>query len=108
MPCKACSIGKAKQLAINKHVDNSKKAARAGEKIFSDLVTVKALHDSSITIANRNWHIVVDQYTGYNELEFYGTKSEFMEQTCKKFNEWKNNGKPVMYIIHDNVLEKRF
>ena len=30
-----------------------------------DLATIKALQDSSITMANKNWHIVVDQYTGY-------------------------------------------
>ena len=32
IPCKACSVGKAKQLAINKHVDDSKKAMRAGKE----------------------------------------------------------------------------
>ena len=36
MPLKACSIGKARQLVVNKHVDNCKKATRAGERICSD------------------------------------------------------------------------
>ena len=87
-------------MAINKHVDDSKKVTRAEERIFSDLATIKAPQDSSITVANKNWHIVVDQYTGYKESEFYGTKSDFMESTCNKFNEWKNNGKPVTNIIN--------
>ena len=79
---------------IKKHVDDSKKTMRAGERIFSDLATIKAPQDSGITITNKNWHIVVDQYTGYKELEFYCTKSDFVEPMCKKFSECKNNGKP--------------
>ena len=42
MPCKACSIGKLRQLVVNKPVDNSKKAMRAGERIFSNLAMIKA------------------------------------------------------------------
>ena len=34
MPCKACSVRKVRQLAINKHMDNRKKATRAGKRIF--------------------------------------------------------------------------
>ena len=86
MPCKACSIGKARQLGVNKHVDNSK-ATRASKRIFSDLAIIKASQDSGITITNRNWHIVMDQYTGYKESEFYSTKSDFVEPMCKKFSE---------------------
>ena len=78
MPCKACSVRKAKQLAINKDVGKSNKATRAGERIFSDLATIMTLQDSSIGITNRNWHMVVDQYTGYKESEFYCTKSSFV------------------------------
>ena len=69
MSCEACAIGKTRQLAVNKHVDDSKKATRAGEIIFSDLATIKVTQDSGITITNRNWHTVVDQYTGYNEFK---------------------------------------
>ena len=67
IPCKACSVEKVRQLVVNKYVDNSKKATRAGKKIFSDLAMIKAPQDSGITITNRNWHIVVNQYTGYKE-----------------------------------------
>ena len=34
MPCEACSIGKVKQLVINRHVDNRKKATKAGKRFF--------------------------------------------------------------------------
>ena len=40
MPCKGCSIRKARQLAVNKHVNNRKKATRASKRIFSDLATI--------------------------------------------------------------------
>ena len=43
---------------------------------------------------------------GYKELEFYGTKSDIVEPMCKKFSEWKNNGKLVTYIRH-NALENK-
>ena len=101
IPCKACSVGKVEQFTINKHMKDSKKATRAGKRIFSDLVIIKAPQDSDITINNKNWHIVVDQYTGYKESEFYCTKSAFVELMCKKFSKWKNNGKPVTYMRHN-------
>ena len=49
----------------------------------------------------------MDQYTGYNESEFNSTKSDFMELMCKKFSKWKNNGKLVSYISHDNAPENK-
>ena len=64
MPYEACSFRKAIQLVVNKHVDDSKKAMRAGKRIFSDLATIKAPQDSGIIITDRNWHIVVDQHMG--------------------------------------------
>ena len=60
MPCKACLVEKSKQLAINKNVDDSKIATRAGKRIFSHLATIKALQGSIIG-TNKNWHILVDQ-----------------------------------------------
>ena len=54
IPYKACSAGKPKKLAINKHVDDSMKATRATKRIFSDLVMIKALQDCGITITNKN------------------------------------------------------
>ena len=69
MPCKAYSIRKMRQLVVNKHVDDSKKATRAGKRKFSNFATIKAPQDSGITITNRNWHIVVNQYMGYKEME---------------------------------------
>ena len=63
--------------------------------------------DSGITITNKNWHIVMDQYTGYKESEFYCNKSDFVKPTCKKFSNWKNNGKLVTYIRHDSAPENK-
>ena len=48
----------------NKHVDDSKKAVRAGKRIFSDLMTNKTPQDSNITMTNR---IHVDQFIGYKK-----------------------------------------
>ena len=54
MPCTFSSVGKAKQLMTNKHLDASKKATRAGKRVFSDLATIKLPQDSGITITNKN------------------------------------------------------
>ena len=88
-------------------MDNSKKAKRVRVRIFSNLVTIKAMQGSGITITNRNWIIVVDQCTGYKVPEFYYIKSDFVEPTCKKFSEWKNNGKMVVYIRHNHVRDNK-
>ena len=92
-------------MTINKHVEDIKKVTRAGERIFSDLATLKALQDSSITVTNKNGHVIVGKYTGYKELEFYSTKSDFVEPMCKKFCKSNNNEKLVMYIKHKFTLE---
>ena len=55
-------------------------------KEYTDLVMTKAPQVSGIIITNKNWHIVVDQYTGYKESEFYNTKSYSFELICKKFS----------------------
>ena len=69
----------------------SKKATKVGERIFSDLASMKSPQDSDFLIINGNGHIVVDQYTEYKELEFYCTKSDFVKPTCKKFSKWKKD-----------------
>ena len=47
----------------------------------------------------------MDQYTGNMEMEFYIAKCDFMQSTCKKFSNWKSNGKPAIYTRHNNALE---
>ena len=69
MPCEDYSIRKVRQVVINKHVDDSMKYTWA-KRIFSDLVTAKAPQDSGITITNKTWHIVVDQYTWQRSQSF--------------------------------------
>ena len=64
----------------------------ADEKIFSDLLTIKAPQDSGITITNKKWTIVVDQYTGYKKSEFYCAKSDFVKITYKKLANGKIMG----------------
>ena len=105
MPFEACSIVTVKQLVFNKHMDDSKKATKAGKRIFSDLATIKASWDSGITITNKNWHIIVDQHTGYNELECYCNMSDFVKPTCKKFNEWKILGN--WWCTLDMIMHQR-
>ena len=75
------SIEKAKQLVINKHVDDCKKDMRAGKRMFSDLAMIKA--PEHWNHCHQNWHIVVDQYTGYKESYFYCIKSDFVDPMCK-------------------------
>ena len=87
IPCKVCSVKKARQLAINKDVGNNKKATRADKRMFLYLVTNKAPQDSGVTITNRNWYIVMVWYTGDKELEFHCTNSDFVEPMCKTFSE---------------------
>ena len=33
--------------------------------------------------------------------------SDFVEQMCKKFSEWKNNGKLVMFIRHNDAPKNK-
>ena len=72
MLCKACSIGKAKQLAINKHVDDSKKVTRSWERMSQGRQHKIAVLLQPIKIGTFWW------YTEYQELQYYHTKSYFV------------------------------
>ena len=54
---------------------------------------IEAPQDSGITITNKKWQIVVDQYTGYKELEFYCTKSDLWNQHARNLANGKIMGK---------------
>ena len=77
MPCKACLFWKVRQLAINKHVENSKKTTRACKRIFLDLVMIEAPQGSGITVTGtllwistegtRSWSFIVPRVTSWNQ-----------------------------------------
>lgn len=50
---------------------------------------------------------MVDERTGYKELEFYDTKNKFIEPTFRKMHGWQSSGKLLSYIRQDNAGENK-
>ena len=85
----------------------SDKATRAGKRIFSDLVTIKAPQDSGITITKKeliHCHESVHGIQGVRVLQY---QELLCGPICKTFSEWKHSGKLVLYIQHDNAPENK-
>ena len=106
-PCKACSIAVAKQHAVCKDSRSESKATRAGERLFSDLATIRAPVHSGIIVHKTVWHMTVCHYMGYCELHFYRAKNDFIEKYCASMQQWKQNEKPVKFVLQDNAGENR-
>ena len=49
------------------------------------------------------WRVVVDERTKIKTLDLFGTKDGMVEPTCKLFQKWKNEDKPVKFIRMDNA-----
>ena len=63
--------------------------------------------DKNTNITNINWHLMVDEYSGYKISCFYATKNGMVEPTCQQYQLWKSNDKPVHVVQQDNASENK-
>jgi hypothetical protein len=107
-PCESCARAKAKQKDIKTTKEEpSKKATEVNGRVYLDISSIKEKDLETLTleqIPSRNhWRMVVDELTGKKFSGFYKAKNEMIEPTCELFNQWKDQGKPVIILRMDNA-----
>ena len=78
-------------------------ATKINERVFLHIYTIKEPKgDKKFMITRMKWLIVVDDYIGMKISSFYDTKNGIVEPTCDRFENWRQNGRPVKFVRCDN------
>jgi hypothetical protein len=80
--CKACAIRKAKECNIPKESLGEKTTIFNG-RVGHDLAKIKAPEEIKATISKPNWHILVDEASGFKQSKFFETKGGIIPYMCK-------------------------
>ncbi len=82
--CESCAIGKVQQRNVPKESLGEKVTTFNG-RVGHDLSKIKVPEGLDATINKPNWHIMVDQSSGFKRSNFFVTKNEiidYMYQSC--------------------------
>jgi hypothetical protein len=80
--CKLCAIAKAKEKNVPKETSGANKATEFNGQVFHDLSKIKVPEElGKIEIAKSNWHIAVNEASGYKRSAFLSQKGESLS-TC--------------------------
>eukprot|EP00957_Ditylum_brightwellii_P027534 2081534-Ditylum_brightwellii.AAC.1 len=102
VPCKSCAVGKARQKNVpksSKHI----KATKPGERMFTDITTIKGEKNGPKVNPKRHWSILVDERSTLSMTKFYKTKSGMVDPTLKQFHKWQQQNILVKYFCCDNA-----
>jgi hypothetical protein len=102
--CKSCAIGMAKQCNIPKESTVEKATAFNGH-VGHDLSKIKVPEELNIVISKPNWHIMVDELSGFKRSEFFKTNSGIIEYMCKLMHSETKQGYPIKILCQDNAGE---
>jgi hypothetical protein len=58
-----------------------------------------------INIAKSNWHIVVDEATGFKRSKFFETKGGILQDMCEYMYYEKECAHPIQVLRRDNAIE---
>jgi hypothetical protein len=108
--CAACTVGEAKQKAINISSDEVKEN-NGKTQIYLDISSIKKPKDVK-NIYNCHCRILIDEHLQLKFVDFFETKNRMVEPTCVQFKKWEQHGHKVDIVQMDNGgenlrLEKR-
>jgi hypothetical protein len=109
--CEACAKAKAKRKDIKSKPEDgpNTKAMAVNGRIYLDISSLKqtdieSLPEDAIP-RQKNWRMIVDEYTGKKTSHFFPTKNGMIEPTCELMHKWNVEKKPVMIMRMDNAGE---
>jgi hypothetical protein len=80
--CKACAIEKAKRCNITNETLGEKATIFNG-RVDNALAKIKAPEELKVTTSKPNWHILVDEASGFEQSKFFETKGGIKPYMCK-------------------------
>ncbi len=103
--CESCAIGKAQQHNVPKDSSGEKETNFNG-RVSHDLSKIKVPEGLDVTINKPNWHIMVDQLSGFKRSKFFMTKNEIIDYMCQIMHLEAERGYPIQILHQDNPGEK--
>jgi hypothetical protein len=104
--CKSCAIVKAKQRNVPKETSGGSKAKEFNGRVFQDLSKIRAPDElGEIEIAKSNWHILIDEATGFKRSAFFITKGGIIQDMCEYMHGEKEGSYPIKILHQDNAKE---
>ncbi len=104
--CESCAIAKAKQRNVPKETSGGSKAKEFNSRVFHDLSKIRAPDElEEIEIAKSNWHILIDEATGFKRSAFFITKVGIIQDMCEYMHGEKECGYPIKILRQDNPKE---
>jgi hypothetical protein len=103
--CKACAIGKAQQHNISKEATGDYKAITFNGRVGHDLSKIKAPEGMEVRINKLNWHMLVDEMSGFKRSAFFETKGGMIDYMCNLMHSEAKSGHPIRVLRQDNAGE---
>jgi hypothetical protein len=95
--CKACAIGKAQQHNISKGATGDKATTFNG-RVGHDLLKIKAPEGMEVRIHKSNWHILVDEMSGFKCSTFFEMKDSMIDYRCNLMHSEAKGGHPIRVL----------
>ncbi len=102
--CESCAIGEAQQRNVPKE-SSGEKATTFNGRVGQDLSKIKVPEGLDVTINKPNWHIMVDQLSGFKRSNFFVTKNEIINYMCQIMHLEAEQGYSIQILHQDNAGE---
>jgi hypothetical protein len=104
--CKSFAIAKAKQRNVPKETSGGSKTKEFNGRVFHDLSKIRAPDElGEIEIAKSNWHILINEATGFKRSAFFITKGGIIQDMCEYMHGEKERSYPIKILRQDNAKE---
>jgi hypothetical protein len=94
--CESCAIGKAQQRNVPKE-SLREKATTLNGQVGHYLSKIKVPEGLDVTINMPNWHIMVNQLSGFTQSKFFMTKNEIVDYMCQIMHSEAEQGTQFEY-----------
>jgi hypothetical protein len=103
--CESCAVSKSKQMNVSKE-SVGVKASKFNGQAFHDLAKTKVPDElEGIILQRSNWHILVDEATGFKRSTFHETKGGIVQDMCEHMHSKAARGCPILILRQDNAKE---
>ncbi len=94
--------GKATQ---NSKKNLGEKATKFNGRVGHDLAKIKAPEELKVTISKPNWHILVDEASGFKQSKFFETTGGIIPYMCELMFAEVKHRHPIQALCQDNTGE---
>jgi hypothetical protein len=103
--CESSAVSKSKQMNVSKESVRVK-ASKFNGQAFHDLAKIKVPDElEGIILQRSNWHILVDETTGFKRSTFHKKKGGIVQDMCEHMHSMAASGHPILFLRQDNAKE---